>query len=176
MRMKPVISATLLAACAAVAACGGSKAPVVAPGGGDTAPPSGGGRVMAPGTSGLPGLDFGADVKAIEALYADLTPVDVGLAYTGTVEGLPATITFTVGNTGLTEIAITWSDTFPSMGACGLNLEDVRAAVDARLGPSTEDNLAAYWETPTATVVLSCGMGDGEESMMAQSYAPRAAE
>lgn len=175
--MKPVVSASLLAACAALAACGGSQAPV-APGGGDTDPPSGGGggRVMVPGTTGLPGLDFGADVKAIEALYADVTPVDVGLAYTGTVEGLPATITFTVGSSGLTEVAITWSDTFPSMGACGLNLDDIRTAVDARLGPSSEENMAAFWETPTATVTLSCGMGDGEESTLAQTYAPRTAE
>ena len=47
---------------------------------------------------------------------------------------------------------------------------------DARLGESSAENLAAFWDTATTTITFFCDPGDGEtsdRSVLAITYGPR---
>ena len=174
MRIHVLRSPALLAIVVA-AACGGKQPTPAGPaGGGGGEPPAG--KERPAGTSGLPGLDWGAGVAEITALYPDAEPVDVGLQWKGGAERKPAVTVFTVDNDGLAQVEITWDDTFASMGACGDALHQVRPLIDARLGDGAEENLAVFWENATVGVTLSCNIGDGDEASLSQTYQRKVAQ
>ena len=92
------------------------------------------------------------------------------------VDGKNAITVYEIGGTGLAMISIEWTDGFVSMDECADGWKDARAALDARLGSSQSDNLAAYWETPTASVTLACNPNDSGAGVLSLTYAPKAAE
>lgn len=156
-----------------LAACGGSKAATPGP----TAPPGGGSEgTPAVGTSGMPGLDWGASADAIRAAYPLGTVDATGVVYLGTIEGHQAIAHFTIGDAGLSKIDIEWTDGFISMDDCGKGWSELRAALDTRLGASQADNLSATWETATASIFVACSPNDSGAGVLSQSYTPRAAE
>jgi len=75
---------------------------------------------------------------------------------------------------GLSMASFVDEATFPSMAACGEEHARRRAALDQKLGPSSSENLAAYWETETASLTLACNPRDeeGEIAEMTFSTSP----
>ena len=47
-----------------------------------------------------------------------------------------------------------------------------------RVGDGAEENLAVFWETPTASVVLACNPGEGDDDApsLSQTYSRKVAE
>jgi hypothetical protein len=125
------------------------------------------------GTSGLPGLDWGANADAVLARYPRGRVDAGGVVYAGTVEGHPAIARFTIGAGGLGKIAIDWTEGFPTMDLCARTWGQLRATLDARLGPSQAENLAAYWDLPAASVTLACNPDDSGAGVLSQTYEPR---
>ncbi|MCE9572109.1 MAG: hypothetical protein K8W52_03025 [Deltaproteobacteria bacterium] len=154
-----------------LAACGGSKPVATGP-----TPPAEGGDMPAVGTSGMPGLDWGATADAVIAKYPRGTADAAGVVYLGTIEGHQAIAHFTIGDQGLSKIEIEWTDGFISMDDCGKGWNELRPTLDARLGASQADNLMATWTTATADVTLTCSPNDSGAGVLSQSYAPHAAE
>lgn len=166
-------SSVLLVATSLLAvACGGKSHPAAAPpaGGG------GGGDAPAVGTSGAPGLDWGATSDAVLAVQPRATTDDAGLVYLGTVEKRQAIVHYVIPAAGLQEINIEFTDGFATMEACGEDWKALRATLDGRLGPSQSDNLAAYWNTPTAAITLACNPNDSGAGVLSLGYAPPAGE
>ncbi len=156
-----------------LAACGGSDAPAPA----NPSDPAGGGQTeLALGTSGLPGLDWGAGTDAIMTAYPRATPTEGGLWAVGMTHRHQSITKFTIGASGLEHVDIEWIEGHGSMEACAGGWSEVRAAIDARLGPSTSDNLAAYWELAAASVTLACSPSENDRAVLSQTFAPRAAE
>jgi hypothetical protein len=131
-----------------------------------------------PGTSGLPGLDWGANVDDITATFTSAKSESPGLTWSGPVIGEPAHVAFAMDGDGLEGVEIAWDADFASMGECGDTLHKVRGRVDAALGPGGEDNLAVFWDTPTASVVMACNPTDDDSgrARLTQSYQRKAAE
>src|SRR5688572_11724671 len=102
MRAKRVVTISWVIALSCSSGCGGSSQSAPPRSAGSTDP--GLDRAMAPGTSGLPGLDWGAQSDAIMARYPGAKPGKDGVAFTGLVEGHPATIRFTVRGGGLSHV------------------------------------------------------------------------
>jgi hypothetical protein len=75
---------------------------------------------------------------------------------------------------GLSMVSFVEEATFPSMAACGEEHARRRSALDAKIGPSSADNLAAYWETETASLTLACNPqnDEGETAEMLFSASP----
>jgi len=165
-----------------LAACGGSSKPAASGpsgSGGDSADDGvGGGRVMAPGTSGLPGLDWGATADAVMALYPRGTANEAGVVAIGMTDGHQSLTQFSIGATGLTQVDIEWVEGYISMEECLKGWAEVRTKVDERLGASTSDNGAAYWELPAASVTLACNPNDIDNgsAVLSQTFAQRKAE
>lgn len=169
--MRTVLRATFGAsaplALLAVVACG--PAAPVAP----SSPFPAAGRPA--GTTGYPGLDWGANLDDISGLHPGAVANGGGLAWTGPVEGRPARVQFGMDEDGLQQIDIVW-DTFDSMDACGEVLHATRPAIDARLGEGAEENLAVFWETSTASVTLSCNIDADVSASLAATYQRKVAE
>jgi hypothetical protein len=159
---------------AALAACGSKAAPTT-PGntGGGGAPP---GEERPAGTTGFPGLDWGASVGDITNLFPGAEPSGGGLAWQGDVERRPARVQFVMEGAGLQQLEIAWVTSFPSMEACGDELHALRGAIDARLGVGAEENLGVYWEPPTASVVLACSPNEDDTAALVQAYSRKVAE
>lgn len=161
----------LLAVLLSLAACGGGKASPAAP---TERPP---GKEVPPGTSGLPGLDWGAGPDAVRAWFPDAEDSGDTLAWEGDVEGVPARMVFELAGGGLRQVEVYYLRRFDSMEACGDTLHAIRAAFDRRLGEGPEENLAVFWETETTSAVLSCNPDEaGDSATLSQTYQPRQAE
>ncbi len=157
-----------------LAACGGSNKPAAtgpanAGGDGDTAPP-------AAGTTGLPGLDWGATADAVLAHDPRGQASEAGVTALHMVDGHNAITVYTISADGLSMVSTEWTDGFVSMDDCAGGWKDERATLDARLGSSQSDNLAAYWETPTASITLACNPNDSGAGVLSLTYAPKQAE
>jgi hypothetical protein len=169
-----LLSILAVGAALAVAACGGSNPPTPA---GPSKPTTTGpiepaeGKLTAHGTSGLAGLDWGASADAVRALYPRATAGDGGLWYVGGVEGHQAVTKFSIGANGLSQVITEWTDGFISMDDCASTWHKLRASLDGRLGPSTADNLAAYWTTPSASITLACNPNDSNAGVLSVTYA-----
>ena len=153
-------STSLALTVVAIAACGGKAAttpstPAPAP-----AP-------TAPGTSGFPGLDWGATVPAVQAIYPSATG-DEGLSFKTTLGGEPASVSLVFFEGELERIAVEFDRGFDSMGECSKTFASVRAAL--ALGESSEENLAAHWIADSYSAILSCNIADGEAASMSMSY------
>jgi hypothetical protein len=92
------------------------------------------------------------------------------------VDGRNATTVYKIGTDGLSLITTEWTDGFVSMDDCAGGFKRERATLDERLGPSQAENLAAYWETATASIVLSCNPNDDGAGVLSLTYAPKSAE
>ena len=158
-----------------VAACGGAgKPPATGPGNATGATDATDAtNAPAPGTSGLPGLDWGATAAAVQARYPGASASPDGVTARGAVDGRPATTVFEIGEAGLAHIKTVWDDGYPSMEACTADWDARRAELDARLGESSAENLAAFWDTPTATVTLFCDPSESGAAELAITYNPR---
>jgi len=173
------ITIATASAALALAACGGDKQPAPVDPGDPTDEASGGGgggRLMAPGTSGLPGLDWGASTDEVLALYPQGTADDAGVEHLGTVEGHVAIERFTIGADGLSQVDIEWTEGFASMDVCLQTWVELRTELDGRLGDSQAENGAAFWELPAASVTLACNPNDSDAGVLSQTYAMREPE
>jgi hypothetical protein len=171
---RRLISILTVSGALGLAGCGGSSQPAA------TVPsepaPADDGKVMAPGTSGLAGLDWGASAEAVLALYPRGTADEVGVVSLGAVEGRQAITRFSIGADGLSQVDVEWTDGFVSMEDCATTWSQLRAELDGRFGPSQADNLAAYWELTDASVTLACNPNDSDAGVLSQSYAQRQPE
>lgn len=154
-------------------ACGGASKPAT------TGPGNGGGATdtaAAAGTTGLPGLDWGATAEAVLAANPRGAASPEGVTAVAPVDGKNALTVYEIGASGLTMVTTEWTDGFISMDDCAGGWKDERATLDARLGPSQADNLAAYWETATASITLACSPNDSGAGVLSLIYAPKTAE
>lgn len=164
-----------LASVLALAACGGSSTPAPADPGntGEEPGDEAGGREMAPGTTGLPGLSWGASADDVLAYQPRATPDDTGLTYLGMHAGLQAIEHFEIGADGLTLVAIEYVNGYNSMGDCLEAWATMRTELDGKFGESLAENGAAYWDLPAASVTLSCNPNENESAYMSQTHAQR---
>lgn len=166
MRTAVALGCSILAA-----ACGGPSKPAATgpgntTGAADAAP-------LAPGTTGLPGLDWGATAAAVQARYPGATIDGDGVTARGAVDGRAAVTTFTIGADGLEHVKTVWAASYPSMAVCARDWDARRIELDARLGESSAENLAAFWDTAAATITLFCDPRDGDIAELAITYGPR---
>ena len=131
---------------------------------------------LRPGTTGFPGLDWGAPAEAVKAAYPGAAADPEGLAWRGEHEGRPAVVRFAIEDGALVRVTVAYDGTFASMMACKAEFAPMRARLDQRFGPSAEENLAAFWDTETASITLSCDMNEDETARLSVYYGPRAAE
>ena len=125
------------------------------------------------GTTGYPGLDWGATAATVRAIYPNASATNDGhLALRGTDEGQPNLTTFEFVAGRLGKISIVFDRRFASMKQCGAVWTTLRAAFDPKLGNSAGENLAAFWESATYAVTLSCDLDDAERAGLSMSYAP----
>ncbi|MFO0749065.1 MAG: hypothetical protein U1F43_25895 [Myxococcota bacterium] len=107
-----------------------------------------------------------ADVKArfpaaLERAGALTAPVRWGLARAAD-GALAATATFAFDADALAQIDVGFSAPYASMDVCAGDWRTLRARIDAALGPSSSDNLAAYWSEGGRDVELACNPSDAE--------------
>ena len=126
------------------------------------------------GTSGYPGLDWGASVATIRAIYPTIRAnPDGNFALVAPHEGEANVTTFELVAGKLAKISIAFDRTFASMNECATVWKTLRAALDPKLGKSAGENLAAFWESATYVVMLSCDPDDaGNHAGLSMSYAP----
>jgi hypothetical protein len=162
--MRSALAATTLAV---LVACPAKPTPI------EVAPPR-----LAAGldTTGYGGLDWGATVDQISAAYPDARTAGDNLTVVGHHEGRRGITTFELADAKLFGISVSFDDIFLSMDECGTVWAALRASIDQRLGPSTSDNLAAYWTSAKYAVTLACDPGDGTEASLGMSYAPALAD
>ena len=165
--LRATFASSALLALLAVTACG----PAAPTGPASPVPTAG----RPPGTSGYPGLDWGANLDDITGLHRGAVANGGGLTWTGLVEGRTASVQFGMDGDGLQQIDIVW-DTFDSMDACGEALHQTRPLIDRRLGEGAEENLAVFWETATASVTLSCNIAGDISATLAATYQRKVSE
>lgn len=148
----------------ALAGCPGKGG---APGGGATGGPgndgTAGARVAGPlGTTGFEQLSWGMTEADVRERYPEATvsedPWSGNPVWTAArvVDGTPAHVEMELERGALIFVGVRFDPTFPTMRACEPAWRAKRAEMDAKLGPSPEENMAAYWTTATADVTLSC--------------------
>lgn len=171
IRVTLAASLASFASLALGAAC--TKATPVGP----SAPPSAAPE-RPPGTSGFPGLDWGANADDVTGVYPGAQPGAPGLTWAGPVLGEPAHVAFTMAGDGLQQVTIAFDAGYASMETCGETLHRLRPQLDARLGAGSEDNLGVFWDTPTASVVLACNPTDDDSGRaeLTSTFQRRAAE
>lgn len=166
------IAAAVLACSILAAACGGARQPA-ATGPGNATGTTDATAPAALGTTGLPGLDWGATAAAVIARYPGATASDDGVTVRGAVDGRPATTVFAIGEAGLEHVKTEWTAGYPSMAACADDWEARRVELAARLGEGSAENLAAFWDTATTTITFFCDPTDSGGGVLAITYAPR---
>lgn len=124
------------------------------------------------GTSGYPGLDWGATEADIMAKFPKAAPGGKTVSITGDHAGKPGVTTFELKDGKLHRISVSFADEYPSMGECQTAWAEMRKVLDAKLGESKSDNLAAYWDSATYNIILSCDPGDDEAGVLSMSYGP----
>jgi len=149
------------------ACCGGSSKPITNSGSSEPT------KATAPalGTSGVAGLDWGANATAVLAVYPRATPTDGGLSFNGMAEGRLAITKFTIGAGGLGAVDVEWTDGFVSMEDCATGWKTMRTQLDGRFGASSADNLAAYWKTGSASITLACNPNESNAGVLSLIYA-----
>ena len=123
---------------------------------------------LAPGSTRFVGLDWGMTPEQAQRVYptlaADANPEmgwQVRMKHDGRA-GLLILHFRVEPPAGLSMALFTEEATYPDMTACAEEHKQRRAALDAKLGPSSYENLAAYWETETASLTLACNPRDDE--------------
>lgn len=122
-------------------------------------------------------IAWGTLRAALEQRFPQATSDQYGLTWEATYAGKPAAIDLFFDDGGaFSGWRAVFAGTFESMDRCGETWRELRAVIDRRYGPSQSDNLAAYWETPTASVTLACNPNDSGAGVLSLTYAPKAAE
>lgn len=122
------------------------------------------------GTSGYPGLDWGASADDVKAKFPKAAPGTDNVSITGNHGGKSGVTTFEFKDGKLHRISVTFTDDYPSMEECATVWKEMRGTFDGKLGESKSDNLAAYWDGATYNIVLSCDPGDDEGGALSMSY------
>jgi hypothetical protein len=158
-------SALLLLACGG----GGASAPATTapttPTAVDPAPPA------APGTTGYPGLDWGATEADLKARFPQAAPGLNTLSIPGNHGGLPGVTTFELEDGKLVRISVSFEEEYPGMAECLEVWKTTRASLNETLGSSSADNGAAYWDTESYNITFSCDPGDEDRGVLGMSYA-----
>ena len=126
----------------------------------------------APPRDELHGLVWGSSRGALEQQFPSARSDGQSVQWTGTYTGRAANLTLLLGDQGLSSIDVAFQSAYPSMDACGKDWAAVREDMNAFYGRSSSDNLAAYWETPTQAVRLSCDPNDLGASLTAHFEPP----
>lgn len=124
------------------------------------------------GTSGYPGLDWGATMDDLKVKFPKGVPGADNLAIPGNHAGKSGVTTFALKDAKLFRISVTFDDDYPSMEECSKAWTEMRRTLDAKLGESKADNLAAYWDSATYNIILSCDPGEEEQGVLSMSYGP----
>jgi hypothetical protein len=124
------------------------------------------------GTSGYPGLDWGASLDDVKAKFPKAAPGTDNLSITGNHAGKSGVTTFELKDGKLFRISVSFEEEYPSMGECQPAWAEVRKTLDAKLGESKSENLAAYWDSTTYNIILSCDPGEEDRGMLSMSYGP----
>jgi hypothetical protein len=160
---------TLLCAALAGAACGGKSAPSTDTPAPDPTPEPA--AELTPGTSGFPGLDWGDDRAKVKATYPSAGTRGEELWAPLVHGGRDAAASFTFTDEALSSISVAYDGDFPDMGACADPLHAVEAELIKALGDSSEENLAVFWTTPTASITLSCDpIDDAGRAQLSASF------
>ena len=142
-----------------LAGCGAKPAPTTA----NVAPAGARPTPARTGTSGFETVSWG---DAIDGAHGGAR----------SFEGLPAVVSFDHVGDGVTAVHVRIDTTFPTMGSCQDAWTGLRARLNARLGASQSENLAAYWTTPTAAIIAACNPGDtGGANLMVEFARPEPA-
>lgn len=126
----------------------------------------------APGTSGYPGVDWGLSMEAVQARFPKASPGAAYLSMVGNHAGKPGVITFEFKDDKLFRISVTFDGEYPSMDECADGFAGMRKELDAKLGESKSENLAAYWDSPTYNIILSCDPCEEDQGVLSMSYGP----
>jgi hypothetical protein len=124
------------------------------------------------GTSGYPELSWGASEADLKAKFPKAAPGMNTLSIPGNHGGKPGVTTFELKDGKLFRISVSFDDEYPSMEACSTVWTEMRKTLDAKLGESKSDNLAAYWDSATYNIILSCDPGDEDRGVLSMSYGP----
>ncbi|HUQ07854.1 MAG TPA: hypothetical protein VM261_35410 [Kofleriaceae bacterium] len=168
VRATALISTALLL----VAACGGKSTPPTTTT--TTTPDTAGaldGLEGTPGTTGYAGLDWGITEAGIKERFPSASAGATFLSITGNHGGKPGVTTFEFQDDKLHRISVSFTDDYPSMEACLEVWKTVREAVNGKLGAGSSENGAAYWDSTTYNIVLSCDPGEEDQGVMSMSYA-----
>jgi hypothetical protein len=122
------------------------------------------------GTSGYPGLDWGASADDLKAKFPKAAPGTDNLSITGNHGGKSGVTTFELKDGKLHRISVSFADEYPSMGECQTVWTEMRKTFDGKLGESKSDNLAAYWDSATYNIVLSCDPGEDDAGVLSMTY------
>ncbi len=123
------------------------------------------------GTSGYPGLDWGASMDAVKAKFPKAAPGPDTLSIPGNHAGLAGVTTFEFKDGKLFRISVSFDKEYPSMDDCLKDWADMRTTLEPTLGESSSDNGAAYWNAATYNITASCDPGDGDGGVMSMTYA-----
>lgn len=124
------------------------------------------------GTSGYPGLDWGLSMDDVKAKFPTAAPGTDNLSIVGNHAGKSGVTTFELKDGKLFRISVSFEEEYPSMGECQPVWTEMRKALDAKLGESKADNLAAYWDSTTYNIVLSCDPGEEDKGVLSMTYGP----
>lgn len=160
----PAPMRSLVFAFAALAACGKAP-PVTSPG---PTPPTAS-PVVTEGNSGFEGVSWNDPIARLRALYPTLGE-DARVAQP--FEGLSAMVAFDLTGDVVHSIHVRIDGAYPGMSACLETWKGLRTRLDQRLGASLAENGAAFWETATSNVTLSCNLTDAGAAELAIDYAP----
>ncbi|MBL0215374.1 MAG: hypothetical protein IPQ07_15990 [Myxococcales bacterium] len=167
VRTPSLLSILAVGGALTLAACGGSSKATTT----TTPPTPTESNAAGLGTSGIAGLDWGANADAVKKVSPRAEPGEGGLWYPGMAEGHLAITKFAMGPNGLSEVIIEWTDGFVSMDDCGKGWTPLRTKLDGRFGPSQADNLAASWKTASASITLACNPNDINAGVLSLTYA-----
>ncbi len=131
---------------------------------------------MAPGSTRFVGLDWGMTPEQAQRVYPTLAAAanpeegwQARMKHDGRA-GLLILHFRVEAPPGLSMALFTEEATYPSMAACAEEHKKRRAEMDARIGPSSFENLAAYWETETASLTLACNPRDDESEVAEMTF------
>jgi hypothetical protein len=153
-----------------VAACGGKSTPTTPTTTTDTPPAATDGLEGTPGTTGYAGLDWGITEDGIKARFPDASAGATFLSIAGNHGGKPSVTTFEFQDDKLHRISVSYTDEYPSMEDCLEVWKPMRASVDGKLGQGQAENGAAYWESTTYNITLSCDPGETDNGVLSMTY------
>jgi hypothetical protein len=135
---------------------------------------------MALGSTHFVGLDWGMTPEQTKVIVPTLAPdADLDMVWQARMkhDGRAGTLVlhFRVEPpAGLSMAVFTEDATYPTMTACAEEHQARRAVMDPKLGPSSSENLAAYWDSETATLTLACNPHENEADVAELTFSTSA--